>query len=112
MSTAGRECPYVGLVPFSVDDWPWFFGRDADREIITANLQAARLTLFYGPSGVGKSSVLRAGVEHHLREQSHREVRTRRRPEFVVVEFSSWRDDPLPGLAESVGYTRGILASI
>jgi formylglycine-generating enzyme required for sulfatase activity len=102
MSTAGRECPYVGLVPFSVDDWPWFFGRDADREIITANLQAARLTLFYGPSGVGKSSVLRAGVEHHLREQSRREVRMGRRPEFVIVEFSSWRDDPLAGLARAI----------
>ena len=81
MSTEGRECPYVGLVPFSVDDWPFFFGRDADREIITANLQAARLTLFYGPSGVGKSSVLRAGVEHHLREQSQRDIRLGR-PEF------------------------------
>jgi len=55
--------PVCGLVPFAVDDWPFFFGRDADREIITANLQAARLTLFYGPSGVGKSSVLRAGVD-------------------------------------------------
>ena len=107
MSTAGRECPYVGLVPFSVDDWPWFFGRDADREIITANLQAAQLTLFYGPSGVGKSSVLRAGVEHHLREQSRREVRTRRRPEFVIVEFSNWAGRPAGGPGPGDPASRG-----
>ena len=38
----------------------------ARREIIAANLVASRLTVLYGASGVGKSSVLRAGVAHHL----------------------------------------------
>ena len=43
-----------------------FFGREREREIITANLLASRLTVLYGPSGVGKSSVLRAGVVRQL----------------------------------------------
>ena len=34
---------------------------------MAANLQASRLTVLYGASGVGKSSLLRAGVAHHLR---------------------------------------------
>jgi len=58
------ESPYKGLASFedSPLDAMLFFGREREREIITANLLAARLTVLYGPSGVGKSSLLRAGV--------------------------------------------------
>ncbi len=67
-----RECPYAGLMPFTEEQAAFFFGREAEREIITANLMASRLTLLYGPSGVGKSSVLNAGVAHHLRAEQAR----------------------------------------
>ena len=40
--------------------------REGDCEIIAANLVASRLTILYAPSGVGKTSVLRAGVAHEL----------------------------------------------
>ena len=60
------KSPYKGLAPFRPKDAPFFFGRALDRRIIVANLQSARLTLVYGASGVGKSSVLNAGVAHHL----------------------------------------------
>lgn len=103
--------PYKGLVPYNENDAPYFFGRDHERQIITDNLQAARLTLVYGESGVGKTSVLRAGVVHQLRRQA-RAARARwldaeraadpdaelERPSFVVVEYATWRDDPLIGL--------------
>jgi putative ribosome biogenesis GTPase RsgA len=56
------ESPYVGLDPYSAEDAPFFFGRERERQVIVANLRAARVTLLYGPSGVGKSSVLNAGV--------------------------------------------------
>jgi formylglycine-generating enzyme required for sulfatase activity len=102
MNPAHRECPYVGLVPFSVADWPFFFGRDSARQIVTANLQAARLTLLYGPSGVGKSSILRAGVQHHLEQQAKQDLDELRDPESVVVTFSSWADDPLASLNATI----------
>jgi WD40 repeat protein len=94
--------PYKGLTPYDESDAPFFFGREAEREIITANLMASRLTLLYGPSGVGKSSVLRAGVAYHLRKLSEQNLIERGTPEFVVVVFSSWRDDPISGLAAHV----------
>ena len=87
--------PYKGLMPYTEEDAPFFFGREAEREIITANLMASRLTLLYGASGVGKSSVLRAGVVHHLRQLAQQNLAERGTPEFAVVVFSSWRDDPL-----------------
>ena len=94
--------PYKGLMPYDEADASFFFGREAEKEIITANLLASRLTLLYGPSGVGKSSVLRAGIAHHLRELAQRNVVERGAPEFAVVVFSSWRDDPIAGLLASV----------
>ena len=39
-----------------------FFGRERDVEIVCANVVASRLTVLYGPSGVGKSSLLAAAV--------------------------------------------------
>ncbi len=65
------ESPYKGLVPFedSELDALLFFGRERESGIISENVLAARLTVLYGPSGVGKTSVLRAGVAHRLRSR-------------------------------------------
>lgn len=71
------------------------------REIISANLLASRLTLLYGASGVGKSSVLRAGVIHNLRQRARQNLAARGTPEFGVA-FSAWRDYPLAALAERI----------
>jgi tetratricopeptide (TPR) repeat protein len=94
--------PYIGLIPYSEKDAPLFFGREEKIQVITANLMASRLTLFHGPSGVGKSSVLRAGVAHKLREAASKSLAAGRQPEFAVVVFSSWRDDPVASLAARV----------
>jgi hypothetical protein len=100
--TASPAAPYIGLMPYAEKDAPLFFGRGAEREIITANLIASRLTLLYGASGVGKSSVLHAGVAHHLRQLAQQHLAEHGTPEFVVVVFSAWRDDPLVGLADGI----------
>jgi WD40 repeat protein len=93
------EAPYKGLAPYEEADWPYFSGRVEDCELITTNLIGSRLTVFYGPSGVGKSSVLDAGVSHYvndmLAEESRAEVE---HPEFAVAVFRFWLDDPIPGL--------------
>ena len=94
------DSPYKGLVPFedSELDALFFFGRERETGLVTANLMAARLTVLYGPIGVGKSSLLRAGVAHGLREQARASVTVGGRPEFGVVVFSTWRDEPIAGI--------------
>jgi WD40 repeat protein len=97
-------CPYRGLMPYTEDDAAFFFGRDQDSRLIVDNLRAYPLSVLYGPSGVGKSSVLRAGVMRLIREETER-----KRERFGVVEnaaayCSFWRDDPLrtlPGVLRS-----------
>ena len=83
--------PYKGLTPFedSELDVLFFFGRERERELIEANLMASRLTVLYGETGVGKSSVLRAGVAHEMR---------RKAGAHAVVVFDNWKDDPVSGL--------------
>jgi WD40 repeat protein len=94
------ETPYVGLTPFTERDAPFFFGREKERRLIAANLLASRLTLLYGASGVGKSSVIRAGVQRDFRVQAERALAAGRYPESLVVVFTGWRDDPVAGLVE------------
>ncbi len=99
------ESPYKGLSAFedSELDALLFFGREREREIVVANLIASRLTVLYGPSGVGKSSLLRAAVARSLREL----------PEApLVVVFSRWSEDPAAALSEEVVEAAGLDASV
>jgi WD40 repeat protein len=103
VSSTLPDTPYVGLVPYTEADSAFFFGREAEKTIVTANLRAARLTLVYGPSGVGKTSLLQAGVVHDLREQVARTAADApERAPFAIAVFRSWRDDPLPALMECI----------
>jgi WD40 repeat protein len=97
-----RKSPYVGLVPYSEEDTLFFFGREREREVIAGNLLASRFTVFYGPSGVGKSSVLRAGVVPDLRKLARGSAQELGHPEFVVAALDSWRDNPTARLAQHV----------
>ena len=94
--------PYVGLTPFTESDAPFFFGREKERRIISANLLASRLTLLYGASGVGKSSIIRAGVQRDFRTRAEKALAAGMFPESIVVVFTGWRDDPVAGLADCV----------
>jgi WD40 repeat protein len=92
--------PFKGLAAFQDTelDALLFYGREREREVVVANLMASRLTVLYGPSGVGKTSLLRAAVAHSIRAVH----------DAAVVVFSSWADDPNRGLKaaieEAVGF--------
>jgi WD40 repeat protein len=95
VAVSARLAPYKGLAPFEDSDADalLFFGREHESEVIAANLIASRITVLYGPSGVGKSSVLRAGVAHRLRSER----------DAAVIVFASWAGDPVAALIEAAG---------
>ncbi|HJQ67515.1 MAG TPA: tetratricopeptide repeat protein [Blastocatellia bacterium] len=99
------KSPYIGLVPYSEDYWPFFFGRESERDIIIENIRGARLTLLYGPSGVGKTSVLHAGVVHRLRELAREAASNGSEQKLFVVVFKSWADNPLDQLRKIIQET-------
>ncbi len=86
--------PFKGLAAFddSALDALLFFGREAEREAIVANVLANRLTVLFGPSGVGKSSLLRAGVAQRLRALGG----------GAVIVHGEWAVEPEAGVVASV----------
>jgi tetratricopeptide (TPR) repeat protein len=100
--TALHDTPYKGLMPYDEADAPFFFGREHEEQVIISNLMGSRLTLLYGPSGVGKSSVLRAGVVPRMRGLARQDLKLRGKPKMAVVMFRSWSTDPLAGLRKEI----------
>jgi hypothetical protein len=93
-----RYSPYQGLIPYTEQDSNFFFGREKETRLVIANLFASPLTLLYGPSGVGKSSVLRAGAASELA----------RRDQLDVVVKSDWKNNPLTDLKSVLGEQAGL----
>ncbi|MGH8900993.1 MAG: hypothetical protein ACRDYA_04740 [Egibacteraceae bacterium] len=59
---APGPCPYMGLAAFQAEDAEWFFGREQLVAELTGRLSETAFLAVVGPSGSGKSSVLRAGL--------------------------------------------------
>jgi WD40 repeat protein/DNA-binding SARP family transcriptional activator len=67
-------CPYPGLAPYDVADAEDFHGRDADIAACRSRLAEAGTVTVVGPSGSGKSSLIRAGLAAALRRDGRRVV--------------------------------------
>ena len=81
------ETPYRGLQRFTRDESAVFFGRGrAIREIYNLVIDPGTrpVILYYGPTGVGKSSVLDAGLVPRL-EHSHEVRYLRRDPDLGLL---------------------------
>jgi WD40 repeat protein len=84
-------CPYLGLVPYDVADAEAFFGRDADVASCLRRLADVGVLAVVGPSGSGKSSLVRAGVAAALERDGRR---------VLVVTPGAHPSDALTGLPD------------
>ena len=65
------ECPYRGLSTFTEQDWAVFFGREqAIKELLKKLGANPQFLAIFGPSGSGKSSLVRAGLIPPLQEET------------------------------------------
>lgn len=110
----GTIRPYVGLRPYDRSEHALFFGREREARDIATIWQATGLTVLFGASGVGKTSLLHAGVLPRVEPEradvlpiarvSPRGI-TSLRPRvtgnpYVLALLSAWAPDrPLPALA-------------
>ncbi len=97
---AEREaaCPYPGLEAFTAENRHFFFGRAADTQLLISNLYASPLTVVYGSSGVGKTSVILAGVVPEVEREG----------DAAILVHRTWQDAARsrslgPRLAQVIG---------
>lgn len=62
------RCPYKGLDAFEEEDAGLFFGRDKLVNDLISRVKESRAVFIMGPSGSGKSSLVRAGLIHTLKQ--------------------------------------------
>ncbi len=80
-TTLNDENPWPGLLSFSEQDSKYFHGRDFESEMLYRRLKRERLTTLFAPSGLGKSSLLQAGLFPLLR-------RDNLLPVYIRLDFS------------------------
>ncbi len=68
-ATVDAQHPWLGLLPFREENREYFFGRDEEIDEIVDRIQENALTVLFGQSGLGKSSLLGAGVVPQLRDR-------------------------------------------
>jgi WD40 repeat protein/DNA-binding SARP family transcriptional activator len=85
-------CPYRGLLPYDIADADGFFGREGEIEASLSRLTAVGVLMVVGPSGNGKSSLVRAGVGAALQANGR---------EVVVISPGPRPMDALSGLPVS-----------
>jgi WD40 repeat protein len=65
-----RENPWPGLAAFREADQEFFYGREAEVEEILRLVLRERLSVLFGLSGLGKTSLLQAGLFPRLRQEN------------------------------------------
>ncbi len=80
------ENPWPGLLPFGEADWKYFHGRDFETDLLFRKVERERLTVLFGLSGLGKSSILQAGLFPLLRRENVL-------PVYLRLDFSPEKPD-------------------
>ena len=62
---------FIGLQPYTEAQSGCFYGRDKEIEQLTKLVEANTLTILFGKSGAGKTSILNAGAFPRLRQNFH-----------------------------------------
>jgi hypothetical protein len=92
---ADEEHPWLGLESFREDTRDYFFGRDFEIGELHLRLRSHPLLVVYGRSGLGKSSILNAGLIPRLRADDQR-------PLLVRLRYDEPPFDPVGQLTAAV----------
>lgn len=77
LQNVDAEHPWLGLSPFTEHTKAFFFGRDLEIRDIFLRVREQSLTVLYGQSGLGKTSLLGAGLIPKLKVEGFRPVLVR-----------------------------------
>ncbi len=97
-ATVDERNPWLGLASFTEETRAFFFGRDAEIAELARRVQRKLLTVLFGQSGLGKTSILRAGLVPRLRAQGYC-------PVYVRIDYARGTPEPAEQIKEAIRLT-------
>jgi len=89
------EHPWLGLSSYTEETRAYFHGRDDEAAELARRVQRKNLTVLFGQSGLGKTSLLRAGLVPRLRGEGYC-------PVYVRVDYSPESPPPAEQIKQAV----------
>jgi hypothetical protein len=97
-ATVDESNPWLGLASFTEETRAFFFGREEEVAELARRVQRKLLTLLFGQSGLGKTSILRAGIVPRLRGQGYC-------PVYVRIDYSRQAPEPAEQIKQAIMLT-------
>ena len=94
-ATVDAKNPWLGLASFTEETRQYFFGRDEEVAELARRVQRKLLTVLFGQSGLGKTSILRAGLVPRLRSQGYC-------PVYVRIDYSKGSPEPAEQIKQAI----------
>jgi len=87
--------PWLGLASFTEETRGYFHGREEEVAELARRVQRKLLTILFGQSGLGKTSILRAGIVPRLRPEGYC-------PVYVRVDYSPESPPPSEQIKQAI----------
>jgi hypothetical protein len=97
-ATIDAKNPWLGLASFTEETREYFYGREAEVAELARRVQRKLLTILFGQSGLGKTSILRAGLVPRLRTQGYC-------PVYVRIDYGREAPEPADQIKAAIAAT-------
>ncbi len=97
-TTIDESNPWLGLASYTEETRGFFYGRDEEVAELARRVQRKLLTVLFGQSGLGKTSVLRAGLVPRLRAQGYC-------PIYVRIDYGHDSPEPAEQIKQAISRT-------
>jgi len=89
------EHPWIGLASYTEETRGYFHGRDEEAAELARRVQRKPLTVLFGQSGLGKTSLLRAGLVPRLRDEGFC-------PVYVRIDYAPESPPPAEQIKQAI----------
>jgi Novel STAND NTPase 1 len=93
--TLDPENPWLGLFSYTEETRAYFHGRDTEAAELARRVQRTILTVLFGQSGLGKTSLLRAGLVPRLRNEGFC-------PVYVRIDYAAGSPAPSEQIKQAI----------
>jgi len=87
--------PWLGLASFTEETRQYFYGREEEVAELARRVQRKLLTVLFGQSGLGKTSILRAGIVPRLRPEGYC-------PVYVRIDYAAESPPPSEQIKQAI----------